>query len=159
MPELKPGQTYPPIYPWFTSHNQTCRSCCCAWMNSLHCCTSRLISSISSSCVSLGITSLPACSWFCTCNAGQTNTTIKHLSLGVWRHWVVPRVPWLSNFSTWFLSFLHCCRMLLVSCSRACSQDWSRVSLQQSPASSSLSKSTYAMIPRFKSIQTLNVYI
>lgn len=53
------------------------------------------------------------------------------------------RAPWLSNFSTWFLSFLHCCRMLFVSCSRACSHDWSSASLLQSPGFSSPSEPTY----------------
>lgn len=47
----------------------TWRSCCCVWMNSLHCCTSCLIRSISSSWVSLGITSLLDSSWFWTCEA------------------------------------------------------------------------------------------
>lgn len=53
----------------------------------------------------------------------------------------VLHIPWLSNFSMWFLSFLHCCRMLLVSCSRACSHDWSRLSLLLSPVFSSPSES------------------
>lgn len=60
---------------WSGFHKRTCRSCCCAWMNSLHCCTSRLISSISSSCVSLGITSLLTSSWFCTWEACQANNS------------------------------------------------------------------------------------
>ena len=64
----------------------TWRSCCCAWMNSLHCCTSRLISSISSSCVSLGITSVLACSWFCTWKAWQTSPKVTHLLARVWRY-------------------------------------------------------------------------
>lgn len=55
-------------------------------MNSLHCCTSRLISSISSSWVSLGITSLLACSWFCTSKAWQTNPTVNHLFACVCRY-------------------------------------------------------------------------
>lgn len=55
----------------------------------------------------------------------------------------VMHIPWLSNFSMWFLSFLHCCRMLLVSCSRACSHDWSRLSLLLSPVFSSPSESAW----------------
>lgn len=68
----------------------TWRSCCCAWMNSLHCCTSRLILSISSSWVSLVITSLLDSIWFCTCEALQTNTTVDNLHF-------LPGIPYVCK--------------------------------------------------------------
>lgn len=63
---------------WRVQMLVTCRSCCCTWMNSLHCCNSSLIRCISSSCSFLDISSSASRSWHATSDTGHTSRNIHH---------------------------------------------------------------------------------